>query len=77
MIYQIAGKTMLFTLDRTEIIDISSGDILEIKGFPGARYEWTNHDMEFLENNPDDDLFLEVERVTDNAFRAARVVLKE
>jgi hypothetical protein len=76
MTYQLNGNNMLFAINRTEIIDISVKDIIVVAGFPGARYEWTEHDSEFVENNPDDDIFLQIERVAENNFKATGIVLK-
>ena len=60
MTYRIEGNTMLFNINRTQIIDISAHDFIEIKGFPGAKYEWTEQDTDFVENNPDDEIFLKL-----------------
>jgi hypothetical protein len=62
MRYQIPGNIILCPIDRTHIIDIAVDDILELQGFPGARYVWTEQDREFVENNPDDDIYLQLER---------------
>lgn len=67
---------MLFAIDRTEIIDISVKDIIAVEGFPGAGYEWTAQDSEFVENNPDDDIFLQIERINQSTYRASGIVLK-
>ncbi|MFZ6014234.1 MAG: hypothetical protein ACOYXT_28085 [Bacteroidota bacterium] len=75
MIYSIDGNSMLFEIDRTKIIDISVGDTIDVKGFPGAVYNWTNHDSEFIENNPDNDIFLEIQRVAENKFKAVRIIV--
>lgn len=75
MTYNIEGKTMLFAIDRTQIIDIAVNDILEIDGFPGASYTWTDHDSELVENNPDDDIFLRIERIGENKYRTMGIIL--
>ena len=62
MRYQIPGNIVLCPIDRTHIIDIAVDDVLELQGFPGARYVWTEQDREFVENNPDDDIYLQLER---------------
>lgn len=77
MTYELNGNNLLFALDRTEIVDISTGDVITVKGYPGVNYEWTNHDLEFLENNPDDDIYLKVERTGSNQFKATGILLKE
>ena len=76
MIYKIDGNTMIFAIDRTGIIDVSVNDILEVEGFQGARHVWTEHDSELIENNPDDDIFLQIERVGENKFKAGGIILK-
>ena len=75
MIYKIEGKTMLFAIDRTQIIDISVGDTLQINGLQGASHVWTEHDSEFMENNPDDDIFLQIERTAENKYKSVGIVL--
>lgn len=77
MTYELDGSNMLLTINRTEIIDISVDDIIAIKGLPGARYVWTEQDSDFVENNPDDDIFLRIERVDGEDFKATGIVLKE
>lgn len=76
MTYSIEGKSMLFAVDRIKIVDIAVGDILEIKGLPGARHVWTEHDSEFMENNPDADLYLEVERGASNTFKPKGIIVQ-
>jgi hypothetical protein len=76
MTYKLDGNNMLFAIDRTQIIDISVNDKLEVKGFPGAIHVWTDQDMEFIENNPDDDIYLQIERTADDRFRATGIMLK-
>lgn len=77
MTYELNGNNLLFALDRTEIVDISAGDVITVKGYPGVDYVWTSHDLEFLENNPDDDIYLQVERTGSNHFKATGILLKE
>lgn len=76
MTYELSGKNLLLNIDRTEIIDISVNDIISLKGFPGARYVWTEQDSDFVENNPDDDIFLQIECVGKD-FKANGIVLKD
>ncbi len=76
MTYELNGNTMLFAINRTEIIDISPDDVISLKDFPGAQYQWTSHDAEFLENNPDDDIYLQVERLGENRYKATGIHLK-
>jgi len=67
---------MLCGIRRSEILDISVNDIIEVSGFADVRYRWTAHDSEFVENNPDDDIFLEIECLDDKKFKARGIVLK-
>lgn len=76
MTYTLDGSNLLFAIDRTQILDISVRDVITIDGLDGVAYEWTDHDRDFLENNPDADLFLEVERYNTNHFRATGIILK-
>lgn len=76
MVYQLEGSAFLFEIDRSKIIDISPGDILEIKSLPGLQYTWTDQDREFVENNPDDDIFIWVEQSKDNAYKACGIRLR-
>lgn len=76
MTYHFDGSNLLLSIDRASIIDISPDDIIEVKGFPGASHVWTEQDSEFIENNPDDDLFLQIERLSENQFRARGILLK-
>ena len=77
MTYKLNGNNLLFAINRTEIVDISTGDAITVEGFPGVQYVWTNHDSEFLENNPDDDIYLQVERTGANKYNATGILLKE
>lgn len=76
MTYELTGNNILFVLNRTEIIDIMPDDTITLHDFPGATYQWTSQDADFLENNPDDDIYLQVERVGDNHYRATGIQLK-
>ena len=76
MTYQLNGNTLLFAINRTEILDISVDDVLSVEGFPGASYVWTEQDSDFMENNPDDEIFLQLER-SGNKYKAAGIILKE
>jgi len=75
MTYRLNGNSFLFAMNRSEILDISVNDIIAVEGFPGVSYVWTEHDSEFVENNPDDDIFLQVER-DGNRFKGGGIVLK-
>lgn len=65
MVYEIKSNTTLFEIDRTEIMDISVGDVLQAKSFPQCQYTWTPQDSQFVESNPDAKLFLQIERSKD------------
>jgi hypothetical protein len=77
MVYSIKGDTLLFEVNRSQIIDISPGDTIEVAGLPGASYTWKNHDMEFLENNPDGNIFIRIERIDKNQYNAAKLLVHE
>ena len=76
MTYRLKGNSFLFAINRAEILDISLNDIITVDGFPGVSYAWTQHDREFVENNPDDDIFLQVERTDGNKFKGNGIVLR-
>ena len=76
MTYRLKGDDILLAINRTEILDISVNDVISVEGFPGVNYVWTVHDREFMENNPDDDIFLQVRRVDGNKFKGAGILLK-
>ena len=76
MTYELTGKSLLFPIDRTDILDISIDDVISIKGFPGLQYVWTEHDGEFVENNPDDEIFLQIEHTDGNKLKGVGIVLK-
>ena len=77
MTYKVEGQKIFVGVNRASIIDITANDTLEVMSLPGAHYTWTDHDTEFLENNPDDDIFLEVERTADNQYKVTRVLFEE
>jgi len=77
MTYRLTGNNLLFAIDRTRIVDISPDDVITVEGFPGVDYTWTNQDREFMENNPDDDIYLQAERIGDNRYKAMGILLKE
>lgn len=76
MTYELDGRNLLFPISRADILDISTNDVIQVKGFPGLQYVWTDHDGEFVENNPDDEIFLQIERLDDARFRGTGIVLK-
>jgi hypothetical protein len=76
MTYKLDGSKILFTLQRSDILDISPSDVISIEGFPDVSYVWTDHDSDFVENNPDADLFLQLERMDSDRYKATGLVLK-
>ena len=76
MTYHLNGNNLLFAINRTEILDISVNDVISVDGFPGVNYTWTEQDGDFLENNPDDDIFLQIERNGRDKYKAAGILLK-
>jgi hypothetical protein len=76
MTYELDGSNLLFPIRRADILDISANDVIAVKGLPGLQYVWTDHDAEFVENNPDDEVFLQIERADSAHFRAIGIVLK-
>jgi hypothetical protein len=76
MDYHLKGKAMMIEIERSQIIDISSGDTITIDSFPGVSYTWTQQDTEFIENNPDDDVFLLIEETADKNYKACGIQLR-
>lgn len=76
MTYQLNGNNLLFAINRTDILDISANDVITLDGFPGVTYAWTEQDGDFVENNPDDEIFLQIER-SGNKYKATGIILKE
>jgi hypothetical protein len=76
MTYKLDGKKLLLAIPRAEILDISVKDVITVEGFEGAKYVWTDHDSDFLENNPDADIFLEIERTNADTYGATGILLK-
>ena len=75
MIYEIQNDTMMFEIDRREIVDISVGDFLQPKGFPKGLYTWTDQDSQFIETNPDARLFLKVQKLSDNNYKGIGIMM--
>ena len=76
MTYKLNGNNLLFAINRTEILDISVNDVITVDGFPGVNYVWTEQDSDFMENNPDDEIFLQMER-SGSKYKASGIILKE
>ena len=58
MKYQVQDNTILFEIDRRQIADIAPGDVLEAANFPGGTYTWTEQDSQFMESNPEANVYL-------------------
>lgn len=76
MTYTVDGSTLIFALNRAAILDISPNDTITVEGFEGLSYEWTDHDSDFLENNPDAEIYLQAERSHGNRYKATGIILK-
>lgn len=76
MTYKLDGNKLLFAINRTEILDISVNDVIVVDGFEGVSYKWTNHDSDFLENNPDAEVFLQIERNEGKGYHATGILVK-
>lgn len=78
MIYKIDGNQVLVQIDRSKIIDINVGDTIQISGLSSARYNWTEHDRQLMETNPDADLILKMERkAQDGSYLATELILQD
>lgn len=75
MTYEIQNDTLLFEIDRTEIVDISVGDLLQPKGFPKSVYAWSEQDSQFVEANPDARLFLKIQKIADDHYKGVGIVM--
>lgn len=75
MTYEIQTDTIMFEIDRTEIVDISVGDFLQPKGFPKGLYTWTEQDSQFIESNPDARVFLKVKRISDSNYKGIGIMM--
>jgi hypothetical protein len=68
MKYQVQDNTILFEIDRREIADITAGDILEASSFPGGSYTWTAQDSQFMESNPEANMYLRLEGTSGGGY---------
>jgi hypothetical protein len=68
MKYQVQDDTILFEIDRRLIADITPGDVLETQGFPGGNYTWTGQDSQFMESNPEANVYLRLEKASGNNY---------
>lgn len=76
MTYTLDGNKLLFAIDRTRIVDIAVDDILTLDGFDGVQYVWTDHDADFFENNPDAEVFLQLEQGPSGKYQATEVIVR-
>lgn len=76
MTYEIETGPMLVAISRAEILDISIGDSLQIRSFPETHYTWQQQDSELVENNPDADIFLRIEKTEDGQYHARGIELR-
>lgn len=76
MTYELAGSALLFEIDRSRIIDISPGDTITVQGFQDLKHVWTVQDREFIENNPDDDIFIAFKKTADGIYQACGIQLR-
>jgi hypothetical protein len=75
MVYQLESKIILFEVNRTAILDISPGDVIQASCLPDADYKWTEQDSQFVESNPDARLFIRFEKEQNDAFRGIGVMI--
>lgn len=60
MTYKLDTTTVLIALDRTKLVAISPGDEIQLQYGEDVQYTWREQDQQFMENNPDAELFLEM-----------------
>jgi hypothetical protein len=76
MVYELESNTVLFEIDRTAIVDISTGDELKVSCLADATYTWTEQDSQFMESNPDARLFIKFQKGgKDNRFEGIGVTV--
>ena len=68
MLYQIKSETLLIKIDRAMILDISTGDEISVEGLGGGKYRWKDQDSQFIESNPDAEIFLRIERSGEGVY---------
>ena len=69
MHYQVKSGTVLVRIDRALILDISNGDEITIDGLDVDSYKWREQDSQFVESNPDADIFLRLEKNREGSYR--------
>jgi len=75
MKYQINDDVILFEIDRREIADISPGDVLETRNFLGGSYTWTEQDSQFMESNPEANVYLRLERSSGERYTSQGILI--
>jgi hypothetical protein len=75
MEYTLESNVLLFEIDRAEIVDISTGDVINISCLPEASYTWTDQDSQFMESNPDARVFVKLEKLEGNKFKGVGVTV--
>ena len=69
MVYELESNVILFEIDRTAIVDISTGDTIKACCLSDAEYTWTEQDAQFLESNPDARVFIKFSKEQGNKFQ--------
>jgi hypothetical protein len=78
MTYEIDNSEVLVQVDRSRIIDINVGDLIQVNGMTGSGYCWTSQDQQLLESNPDADVLLRMERTPSGpAYQPTGLVIRE
>lgn len=75
MVYELKENILLIEIDRTVIVDISPGDVLQPGCLPSASYTWTEQDSQFMESNPDARIFIKFEKNEENQFHGIGVMV--
>lgn len=76
MVYQVKGGSILVKMDRALILDITEGDEISVEGLDVENYRWSPQDSQFVESNPDADIFLKFERTGEGAYRARSIEVR-
>lgn len=74
MKYQIDSGELLVELDRTAIVDISVGDVIEVPHLK-AEHEWREQDMQFVESNPDARIFVRFAAGSNGVYQGQGLVV--
>jgi hypothetical protein len=76
MVYQIESGSILLKIDRSLILDITPGDEIEVPGLSDKKYNWKHQDSQFLESNPDAEIFLMFNNAEAEKLRPVEIVIK-